>query len=125
MKQPEAKFKDELVKAYTEVFPKGWYQYNRSTVRIGTPDLYFALPHSVHAIPLWIEAKVNTPVTAIQEVQLRRLVASGQKAVILRARKMDKKKPERHIVASPLDGRTAVFGWAELHSITFWDWISQ
>jgi hypothetical protein len=120
--QPEAKFKKALISAYLEIFPNGWHNYNPANRRIGIPDLYFTLPHSVHGVPLWIEAKVKTKVTPIQYAVLAKLRRAGNVVRILRASGMDEPKHERRVILSDYTGNYfTTFLWAEMKSLNFWE----
>jgi hypothetical protein len=66
VRQPEAKFKFAICEAYKKVFPDGWHQYNRASMRRGVPDLTFVLPNGA---TIWLEAKVSP--YGMSEVQRR------------------------------------------------------
>lgn len=129
MKQPEAKFKSTLVKAFLELFPTGFYAYTKALNANGLPDLRFAAPGLGGA---WAEAKVGkNGLSKLQARRISRMQAAGEAAVVVRFDNplCTDKKAQAFIIArgwSPAAGEThlgAFIGRESLRSTAFWTFL--
>ncbi len=85
MQQPEAKLKQKLRESFEKVSRGlGWYTYLASSMlqKRGLPDLVFGWPGGRG--PVWIEGKVETPVSEIQQRTFTKMASTGFDIRILR-----------------------------------------
>lgn len=81
MRQPEGKFKSDLVKAFKKLFPEGWHIYILRSSADGTPDLFFAHPEYGRC---WVEAKAGVNVcSSAQLLAHGRMSVAGEQVVVV------------------------------------------
>lgn len=125
MEQPEAKLKKALVAGFSTAFGKaGWFNYMTAARKMGIPDLTFAWGRT----PIWIEGKVDTPVSKIQAVVFSRMVYAGVAIYVVRwdhhSRALPKKLRQAWVHPWTSEGQGAsgsLFSWSLFDHAHFWN----
>ena len=123
MKQPEATFKQDLNKAFAEVFPLGWCAYVKGLAKSGVPDLHYQTGMLEGQAGVWVEAKVGAnPLRSTQEREIRQMVVAGSQVRVVRLIK-DSKAPWRvgiRCVTTALIQREKFCEWKDRATWDFW-----
>ena len=117
--QPEAKFKNKLVDAFSSVFPEGFcVKLVSGMMQAGLPDLYFAAASRSG----WLEAKVDgNGLRGPQTKVLPRMAQAGVPVWVISTRMGDKEAIRKVTLTRVHDGYVRVVSWPVLWSQPFWD----
>lgn len=128
MKQQEAKLKEKMREAFAARYlNRGWSTHFPASFRAGVPDLYFVaqtklLGRELWRRSVWIEAKVDAPVTELQKIVMCRMHDAGDNVRVVRCDTSVPKEKRLLCISAPPHFRQEVgIPWCDLSSANFWD----